>query len=155
MKTMQVHLIIGTTLVHQPIGKHIHPTRDCQIVETESAARLSLGEQGIISRDQKHSSQVARSYYQNISSRNVVAKARQCMDKLKGQSQTGKGLTKDSRTATVVDCKQVMAKLECRVHDINHDQLFDTKRSAKEKSYYATKSNQTKSKCASITTEED
>ena len=55
-------------LVYEAIGKHIHPTRYWQIVETESAAKLSLGEQGIISRDQKHSSHVARTYYQKISS---------------------------------------------------------------------------------------
>ena len=30
-------------LVYEVIGKHIHPTRYCQIVETESAARLWLG----------------------------------------------------------------------------------------------------------------
>ena len=55
-------------LVYEAIGKHIHPTRYQQIVETESAAKLSLGEQDIISRDQKHSSHVAGTYYQKISS---------------------------------------------------------------------------------------
>ena len=95
-------------LFYEAIGKHIHPTRYRQIVKTESAARLSLGEQDIISRDQKHSSHVARVYYQKITSRNVAAKAKQCMDKLRGQSQTT-----DSKTTTVVDCKQARVKLYC------------------------------------------
>ena len=57
-------------LVYEAIGNHIHPTRYRQIVETESAANLSLGEQDITSHDQKHSSHVARTstYYQKISS---------------------------------------------------------------------------------------
>ena len=50
------------------------------------------------------------------------------MDKLRGQSQTGVGLTADSKTTTVVDCKQARAKLDCRVHDVNDDELFLTKR---------------------------
>ena len=80
-------------LVYKAIGKEIHSTRYCQIVETESAARLSLGEQDIISHYQKHSSHIARTYYPKISSRNVAAKPRQCMDELRDQSQTGEGLT--------------------------------------------------------------
>ena len=90
-------------LVYEATGKHIHPTRYRQIVETESVARLSLGEQDIISRDQKQSSHVARTYYQKISSRNVAPKARQCMDKLRGQSQTGPE-TKFSR------CKDLLSE---------------------------------------------
>ena len=44
-------------LVYQAIGKYIHPTRYREIIETERAKKLSL-------EDQKHSSQVARIYYQ-------------------------------------------------------------------------------------------
>ena len=77
--------------------------RYCQTVETESAARLSLGEQDIISHDQKHSSHIAKTYYQKISSRNVAAKARQCMDNLRGQSQTGEGLTTHGKRTAMVD----------------------------------------------------
>ena len=113
-------------VVYGAIGKHIHPRRYCQIVEPESAARLSLGEQDIISREQKHSSHVARTYYQKISSRNVAAKERQCMDRLRGQSQTGEGLTTDGKRTAVVDCKQARAKLDCSVRDINDDELFLT-----------------------------
>ena len=52
-------------LTFQTIGKYIHLTRYCQIVETESALRLSSEEQSLVSRDQKHSSQVARTDIKN------------------------------------------------------------------------------------------
>ena len=51
-------------LVFEGIGKYIHPTRYHQIVETESVRKLSPGEQDIMSRDHKHSSQVAKTHYQ-------------------------------------------------------------------------------------------
>ena len=53
-------------LVFEAIGKYIHPTRYRQIVETESVRKLSPGEQDIMSRDQKHSSQVAKTHYQKL-----------------------------------------------------------------------------------------
>ena len=73
-------------LVHEAIGKYIHPTRYRQIVETESALRLTNEEQQIISRDQKHSSQVAKLAYQKRLSRDVATKGRECMLKLVGDS---------------------------------------------------------------------
>ena len=73
-------------LTFQAIGKYIHPTRYRQIVETESALRLSSEEQSLVSRDQKHSSQVARTHYQKLASRDVAVKARNCVDKLKDES---------------------------------------------------------------------
>ena len=84
----------------KPLG-NIHLTSYRKIVETE-AARLTLGKQDIISGDQKHSSHVARTYYQKISSRDVATKARQCMDKLRSQSQPAKRLTKDNKVTSVV-----------------------------------------------------
>ena len=142
-------------LVYEAIRKHIHPTSYRLIEETESAARLSVGEQDIISRDQKHSSHVAMTCYQKISSRNVAAKAQQCMDKLRGQSQTGVGLTTDNKTTTVVDCKQARAQLYCRVHDINNDELFLTQR-YRPKRKVTMQQNQIRSKTrrVSFTTEE-
>ena len=50
-------------LVHQAIGKYIHPTRYSQIIETASAERLSRQDQDTISEDQKHSSTVAKVFY--------------------------------------------------------------------------------------------
>ena len=73
-------------LSFQPIGKYIHPSRYRQIVETESALRLSSEEQSLVSRDQKHSSQVARTHYQKLASRDVAVKARHCVDKSKDES---------------------------------------------------------------------
>ena len=53
-----------TMLVHEAIGKYIHPTRYRQIVETTSAERLTREEQGVISEDQKHSFNFCKSILQ-------------------------------------------------------------------------------------------
>ena len=74
-----------TMLVHEAIGKYIHPTRYRQIVETTSAERLTREEQEVISEDQKHSSTVAKVYYKKKQSRNVAIQGRQCMEKLIGE----------------------------------------------------------------------
>ena len=71
-----------SVLVFQAIGKYIHPTRFRQIVETESANRLSIEEKDLITKDQKHSSRVAEIYYRKQSSREIALKARECMKKL-------------------------------------------------------------------------
>ena len=115
-------------LVYEAIEKHIHPTRYWQIVETESAEKLSLGEQDIISRDHKHSSHVARTYYQKISSRDVATKARQCMDKLRSQSQPAKSLTMDNKETSVLTYKQTDTKFDLRIQDIYDHELFLTQR---------------------------
>ncbi|MCP4481590.1 MAG: hypothetical protein GY817_02025 [bacterium] len=70
-------------LVFQAIGKYVHPTRYRQIVETESSRVLSTEEQRSISLDQKHSSQVARTYYQKRSSREVATSGKLAMKKLR------------------------------------------------------------------------
>ena len=72
-------------LVLEAIGKYIHPTHYRQIVETESVWKLSPGEQEImkeIMRDQKHSSQVARTHCQKLSSREIAEKAKHRFGKL-------------------------------------------------------------------------
>ena len=51
-------------LVFQAIGKYVNSTRYRQIIETESSNNLELDECTWISEDQKHSSQVAKTYYQ-------------------------------------------------------------------------------------------
>ena len=55
-------------------------------METESALRLSSEEQSLVTRDQKHCSQVARTRYQKLASRDVAVKTRHCVDKLKDES---------------------------------------------------------------------
>ena len=59
-------------LVHQAIEKYVNPTRYRQIIESESAERLSPEEMDVISKDQKHSSYVARRIYQKKLSRTVA-----------------------------------------------------------------------------------
>ena len=82
-------------LVYQAIGKYIHPTRYRQIVETETAKKLCLEDQKNISLDQKHSSQVARIYYQKNSSRRVAVDGQISMRKFLGGSRdTSDGLIK-------------------------------------------------------------
>ena len=43
-------------IIYQAIGKYINPTRYRQIIEMESANRLSTAEQKLLSEDQKHTS---------------------------------------------------------------------------------------------------
>ena len=71
-----------TMLVHEAIGKHIHPTRYRQIVETESSERLTREEQQIISEDQKHSSNVAKIFYKKKQSMVIAIERKKCMDKM-------------------------------------------------------------------------
>ena len=70
-------------LVYQAIGKYIHPTRYRQIVETESAERLTLDEQNSITQDQKHTSNVAKVHYQKTKSRSVAVKGKEAMSRLR------------------------------------------------------------------------
>ena len=72
--------------VFEAIGKHIHPTRYRQIVETESASRLDANEQQAITEDQKHSSRVAKLHYQKRRSREIATRGHACMQKLRGES---------------------------------------------------------------------
>ena len=71
--------------VFEAIGKHIHPTRYRQIIETESASRLDVNEQQAITEDQKHSSRVAKLHYQKRRSREVATRGHACMQKLRGE----------------------------------------------------------------------
>ena len=71
-------------LVYQAIGKMIHPTRYRQIVESESSERLTLEEQEQLSKDQKHSSCVAKRIYKKKLSRDVADQGLSCINKLVG-----------------------------------------------------------------------
>ena len=51
-------------LVYDAIGKYIHPTSYCQIVETECSDILDLDKQQWVKEDQKYSSKVAKTHYQ-------------------------------------------------------------------------------------------
>ena len=76
-------------MVHQAIGKYINPTRYRQIIETESNEVLSQEEQNFISEDQKHSSTVAKIFYQKKRSRKVAIEGKKCMDKMTKQFRSG------------------------------------------------------------------
>ena len=71
-------------LVFQAIGKSVNPTRYRQIIESESAVHLNDKEREVVSKDQRHSSQVARRIYQKRLSRDVASEARSCIQKLTG-----------------------------------------------------------------------
>ena len=71
-------------LVHQAIEKYVNPTRYRQIIESESAERLTPEEMEAVSKDQKHSSYVARRIYQKKLSRDVAEQGRSCMEKIAG-----------------------------------------------------------------------
>ena len=73
-------------LVYAAIGKHIHPTRYRQIIETASSENLNIEEQAIISKDQKHSSNIAEVSYKKRLSREIAKQGKECMEKLTGQS---------------------------------------------------------------------
>ena len=72
-------------LVYEAIGKYVNPTRYRQIVETESKELLSDKDQETISKDQKHSSYVAKRAYQKTLCRDVAVNGRECMQKLSGK----------------------------------------------------------------------
>ena len=69
-------------IVFQAIGKYINPTRYRQIVETESAEKLSPLEQSHLTEDQKHTSNVGKIHYQKLRSESVALKAKSSFNKL-------------------------------------------------------------------------
>ena len=71
-------------LVYQAIGKSVNPTRYRQIIESESFMQLDERERDTVSKDQKHSSGVAKRIYQKRLSREVAMDARACIQKLTG-----------------------------------------------------------------------
>ena len=97
-------------LVYQAIGKSINPTRYRQIVETESTVVLTSTEREVISKDQKHSSYVAKRSYQKQLSRQVAIEGRNCMQKMVGS--TGDQHTKDL-AATFRDCVSSTSATTC------------------------------------------
>ena len=75
-----------TLLVKEAIGKYINPTRYRQIIETECSTRLTLTEQEITSKDQKHSSDVAKRFYRKHLSRDIATQGNMCIEKMVGNS---------------------------------------------------------------------
>ena len=80
-------------VVFLAIGKYINPTRYRQIIETESAEKLTLDEQTCLSEDQKHTSNAAKIHYQKLRSENIAMKARSCLEKLQDSSKSSEQLS--------------------------------------------------------------
>ena len=81
------HSALGTEMAimtFSAIGKTVHPTRYRMIVETESAAKLNPEEREMLSKDQRHSSLVAKRVYQKRLSRHVAQDGLSCIKKLVG-----------------------------------------------------------------------
>ena len=87
-------------LVFQAIGKYVNPTRYRQIIETESAEKLTVEDQKSISDDQKHTSMVAKVHYQKRASRDVAAKGSKVMDKLRDNGESLKSISKTTNVIT-------------------------------------------------------
>ena len=79
--------LTDSILVFEAIGKYVNPTRYRQTIETESFNNLELDECTWISEDQKHSSQVAKTYYQKKRSREVALHGQTCLKKLCGEEE--------------------------------------------------------------------
>ena len=75
---------IMNKLVFDAVGKYIHPTRYCQIFETQSLNQLTGEQQKVFSEDQKYSSTVAKVHDQKERSREVALKGHECLQKLQG-----------------------------------------------------------------------
>ena len=86
-------------VVFLAIGKYINPTRYRQIIETESAEKLTLDEQTCLSEDQKHTSNVAKIHYQKLRSENIAMKARSCLEKLQDSSKSSEQLSEVNKAA--------------------------------------------------------
>ena len=103
-------------LVHQSIGKYVHPNRYRQIVESESAQRLTPTEMDAISKDQKHSSYVAKRIYQKRLSRDVAHEGRLCMEKIVGAERDVHTRELASQVCEISestnDCKQVAGECD-------------------------------------------
>ena len=83
-------------LVFDATGKYVHPTPYQQIVGTASSKHLSSNAQSTIFEDQKHSSVVARVYYQKQQLREVASKVQEFLEKLHGDK--GSELEMDVRS---------------------------------------------------------
>ena len=81
-------------IVFLAIGKYINPIRYKQIIETESAEKLTLtlDEETCLSKDQKHTSNVAKIHYQKLRSENIAMKAILCLEKLQDSSKSSEQL---------------------------------------------------------------
>ena len=97
-------------LVHQAIEKYVNPTRYRQIIESESAERLTTEEMKAISADQKHSSYVAKRIYQKKLSRDIAHQGKTCMEKIRGNQ--GEEHTKEMANLVSEDSSLDIVRME-------------------------------------------
>ena len=143
-------------LVYQAIGKYINPTRYRQIIETESAERLTVEEQAIVSLDQKHTSNVAKVHYQKQRSREVAKKSSDYIKSIvKSQSSVDDGSESSSTS------EDEIRSTENAEHDLTLDTIPSTTRVTRSKakskvdSPIANSEGVTRQKKYSFTPEED
>ena len=97
-------------VVFLAIGKYINPTRYRQIIETESAEKLTVDEQTCLSEDQKHTSNVAKIHYQKLRSENIAMKVKSCLEKLQDSSKSSEQLAvinKATHSSNKIDFEKV------------------------------------------------
>ena len=114
-------------VVFLAIGKYINPTRYRQIIETESAEKLTVDEQTCLSEDQKHTSNVAKIHYQKRRSENIAMKAKSCLEKLQDSSKSSEQLApvnKATHSSNKIDPrKQVLRQKKAAFSD-NEDNFI-------------------------------
>ena len=71
---------------------YINPTRYRQIIETETAEKLTVDKQTCLSEDQKHTLTVAKIHYQKLRSENIAMKAKSCLEKVQDSSKSSEQL---------------------------------------------------------------
>ena len=125
---------VMSKLVFDAIVKYVHPTRYRQIVETQSLHLLTHKEQRILSEDQKHSSAVAKVYYQKQRSREVAVKAHECLQKLqgaKGSEVDNEAITRFSGSESSVTAPKETTGAKCTsiTKDLPLPNQLDTRRS--------------------------
>lgn len=102
-------------LVYQSIGKYIHPTRYRQIVETESAERLTVDEQNSITQDQKHTSNVAKVHYKKTKSRLVATKGKEAMNRLRDDTPSVSKLQEiNEKSQSIIEHPEIHLNIEQR-----------------------------------------
>ena len=92
-----------TIIVFEAIGKYINPTRYRQIIETASSDKLTIEEQSIISKDQKHHSNVAEVSYKKRRSRDIATQGKACMEKLVGEQ---RNITNNAIATVISDIRK-------------------------------------------------
>ena len=66
----------------------MYPAQNGQIIETESAEKLTLDEKACLSEDYKRTSNVVKSHYQKLRLENIAMEAKLPLEKLQDSSKS-------------------------------------------------------------------